>query len=266
MLYKLYFLVTFLTHQVHKMEEERIFAVLRESLVKIQSNRIDSFELNCLANQYSIDLVSSGDSLSCQKYVVQKALLDQILKYDSSDYYKRLLSETEKHLVKKKTDCYTCCLAGCVFRTRKHRLYIRHLKRVHTTHDRFSCQYMLKCLRQFSDLSSLEEHVKVTHFHLNICDVRKNPVNYEAVKIQCLCTMLSCRGIVFEDLLKLITHVINHHSSEYRECIFEGCSQKFFPSKTSAARSHFLLKHKKTGNLRLKRSIIFIHLFQIVQI
>ena len=66
------------------------------------------------------------------------------------------------------------------------------------------------------------------------------------------CNMLSCGGKHFPSIEKLMTHLINFHQAESRECIFLGCSSKFPAGKTSTARNHFSSKHKKTNQLVLK--------------
>ena len=49
-----------------------------------------------------------------------------------------------------------------------------------------------------------------------------------------------------------MSHVINFHKEDHRECIFENCSQKFLAGKERAARTHFKVKHKDLNKLELK--------------
>ena len=67
---------------------------LRKFLDKLLANNIDQFEVLSLAQRLSVNL-DNEDSFSKQKYLVQKSLLEQILKNDRDNMmYKRILEET----------------------------------------------------------------------------------------------------------------------------------------------------------------------------
>ena len=76
------------------------------------------------------------------KYKLQLEILEIIIKENANSvYYSKLKKETEDYLEfhnqrLKKTD-FKCCLAGCLFHCRKHRDYIRHLKRFHSKETNF---------------------------------------------------------------------------------------------------------------------------------
>ena len=218
----------------------------RQILSKLLDARLDQFEILNLARKFFIKL-PQDISLSKQALVIQKFVLEQLLKSEQSDYYLRLLNETEGQLQLRKGNKFVCCLVGCLFSTELHKNYLKHLKSVHSNYNRFVCNYKKTCKRQFSTVSLLLDHVADIH-------VKKNPSGSGtshsiSEAVACKCDLLSC-GRNFREVGLLMAHLNTNHSAEQRSFIFEGCDQRFAPGYNS--RRHFLEKHKKTGNLQLK--------------
>ena len=223
---------------------------LRKSLDKLLANNIDQFEVLSLAQRLSVNL-ENEESFSKQKYLVQKSLVEQLLKNERDNMmYNRILDETNQNLgLRKKPAEYLCCLVGCLFRTEKHKLYIQHLKQVHSTYQELVCNFKLNCRRQFSKFDDLLGHVKDFHSNINCPSVQAIPIIEDEA---CKCDLVACRGRKFGGIQELITHVVNFHNQEPRECIFEQCSVKFTAGKVTTARKHFADKHKKVNKLKLK--------------
>ena len=222
---------------------------LKKALNKLLQNEFDQFEVLGLAQKLALDIQNESD-FSQQQYVLQKCVLEHIIKSDSSVYYMRLLEETTRMIHRKQDNKYSCCLVGCLFQSNKHRDYLQHLKKVHSTHKELVCNFMYSCSRQFSTMDLLIQHVKDSHSLVK-------PGNSQAAvgtisSVACKCNMLSCGGLHFPSTEKLMTHIINFHSKESRECVFENCFAKFPSGKVSTARHHFALKHKKVNKLVLK--------------
>jgi hypothetical protein len=236
-------------HDEISSHNDSLLGGLKQSVNKLVSNQIDEFEVLFLAQKLSLDLTEES-SFSQQKYAVLKAILQQIVKVNGSDYYVRLLEETSKNLKRKKPTKYLCCLAGCLFQSNKHREYLQHLKRVHSTHNELSCNFMHKCMRQFSNMDLLVAHVKACHSNVQA----PNPIAMleTETEVACRCDMVSCRGTNFPNINNFMTHFVNFHNQETRECLFDGCDVKFKPGKPSTVRHHFSNKHRKLNKLKLK--------------
>ena len=226
---------------------------LKNDLTKILMNKVDQFEILNLAQRLSQD-ISYEESFSRQKYLVQKAVLEQILKSDHCDYFERLLQETNCFLKIKKTTKFLCCMVGCLFETDKHRSYLQHLKKVHSTYDELVCNFMHQCRRKFSSMRLLLDHVKSCHSSWQPPSAQSVPLVVQSVA--CKCNMISCSGKTFQSVEMLMSHVINFHNNQTRECIFEECSSKFAPGKPSTVRHHFSNKHKKLNKLILKKKFL----------
>ena len=221
---------------------------LKKSFKKLLSNEYDQFEVLSLAQKLSVDVINES-SFSQMKYIVQKSVLEQILKSESSERYKRHLEETMVRIQRKEAKKYLCCLVGCLFEANKHQEYLYHMKRVHSTHNQFVCHFQHTCCRQFSTVGLLTEHVREFHTRVKPSTTQTDTF---MLNIACKCNLISCGGLNFPSIEKLMTHIVNFHSQEDRECVFEGCSSKFSSGITSTARHHFLNKHKKVNKLQLK--------------
>ena len=224
--------------------------ILKEDLRKLLLDDMDQFQLLDRALRLSVNL-NQEEIFSKQKYCVQKVVLEQLLKSEDSDNYKQLLEETNKTLQFKKTSKYLCSLVGCLFQAEKHRSYLQHLRRVHSTHNEFVCQFAHQCKRQFSTLNLLIDHVKTCHSAKSCIPQPAAAVPFYE-ELACKCNLLSCRGLELPSVAKLMSHITNFHSQEERQCIFVGCSTRFSSGVISTVRNHFNEKHKKTKQLELK--------------
>ena len=172
--------------------EDKTFEDLKILLKKLLFNNIDQFEVLDQANRLAIEV--DQQTFSRQKYLLQKKVLEQILKKEETHYYLRLLNETNRNLmVKNTTSKYPCALVGCLFTTDKHWKYPSHLKRVHSTYEHLTCNFLLKCKRQFSSFSALHDHVKTCHSKVKPTVAKElKIINLQIV--DCKCDMVSCRA------------------------------------------------------------------------
>ena len=186
----------------------------KASLKSLLEDTLDKFEVLDLARKFLI-ILPQDKSFSQQKYVVQRFLLLQLLKadQDSASYYERLLGETERSLDARKGDPYMCCLVGCLFSTEKHRCYLQHLKAVHFKHNHFVCNFKKLCVRQFSSLGLLLNHVKESHSFLIGFEGPERQIQED---VECRCDLLSCGGMKFKNTSKLLTHINTYHAAEER--------------------------------------------------
>ena len=134
------------------------------ALQKFLKDSVDKFEVNDWAWKCGLQ-IKKKESFSNLKYRVQQFLLWQLLKSDKqkASYYERLLAETERRLDLKKGKPFLCFLVGCLFSTNHHRSYLNHLKSVHYSQEQLVCNFKKQCVRQFSSLQLLLNHVKETH-------------------------------------------------------------------------------------------------------
>ena len=218
-------------------------------LVKLLRDEYDKFEVLSLARKFEVD-VENQSSFSQKKYLLQKAVLDNITKEDSSNYYVSLLKETEQLCNFEKQFGYSCCLVGCLFHADKHRAYVRHLRLVHTNYPRLSCQFRHKCPREFSGVDNLVEHIKESHASRDGNDDDSSNKQLPGVHQATKCDMMSCGGRKFDNLSLLMRHINNHHLKEPRQCIFLDCFHHF--NANSSSKNHFRLKHLQAGQLTLK--------------
>ena len=191
--------------------------------------------------------------LATKKYVLQIGLLEEILKDEGAfekKYFEGLLSNAKANLQAKSRgeQGYRCFLRGCLFSGRRHRQYISHLRKIHTNEDRYICSFKMECKRCFSSIVDLEEHVKAEHFHTpqNLSQNKHSM----ALDISCKCSLISCGLKRFFSVRELISHMNNDHKMQPRSCIFENCKHYF--NAGSESRKHFLTKHVKSNQLKLK--------------
>ena len=221
----------------------------KDILFKLLNGRVDQFEVLDIARKFSISL-SQDHSISQQTFVIQKFVLQQLTKAESdeNEYYSRLLIETESHLSIKCPSSYSCCLVGCLFSTELHRNYLKHLKTVHLNYDRLVCNFKKSCKRQFSTFSLLHDHVVEVHIRKKQ-SASSEAGNHIQEQTACKCDLVSC-GRNFRDSGQLMTHLNTEHLNELKNCIFDGCQQRFTPGYNT--RRHFIEKHKRSNKLQLK--------------
>ena len=229
--------------------EQSIFdpqEIFNDILFKLLNEKIDKFEILEIAGKFSVD-ISVEESFSKQKYIIQKFVLEQLMKVETekSRYFSRLLEETDSHLNLSKTGGYLCCLVGCLFSAPRHRFYIQHLKSVHHNYEKLVCNFKKYCKREFPSLSLLLAHVQ--ECHSLIPSVPGRQIQEDVLS---KCELTSCRGKKFRNVDLLMTHINVKHAREERSCIFDQCSKKF--SAGSNSRHHFRLKHKNLNQIKLK--------------
>ena len=118
----------------------------KEYLKNLLNDKYDKFEILALASKFNI-IVSDELSFSRQKYLLQLKVLENILKEDQSDYYRRIQEETLRIFSYSKPKGFSCCLIGCLFSADRHRNYVKHLQLIHPSHNKISCNFDHKCKR-----------------------------------------------------------------------------------------------------------------------
>ena len=234
--------------EVYHLSTRQTQEKLKDILKKLLQNKLDQFEILSYADKLSVN-IRIEERFSKQKFALQKAVLEQILKVESSSYFLQLLDETNRSLQLKRTSKYLCCLVGCLYTGNKHRAYLQHLRKVHSTHSELSCNFRMRCRCQFTSIKLLMNHVKD-------CHSTAPPVPVPGIVMldnqACKCDLLACRNMEFISVGKFMTHIINFHAQEERQCIFKDCLTKFSRGSSQSVRNHFLLKHKGTNKLELK--------------
>ena len=107
----------------------------KEVLSSLLKNELNIFQVAHECEKRKLKIGMEMD-FSSKKYVLQKYLLEELLKDDSfldKDFYARLLASTNEFLKLKQkcVDGYSCQLIGCHFRTTRHRCYLNHLDEIH---------------------------------------------------------------------------------------------------------------------------------------
>ena len=187
------------------------------------------------------------------KYKLQLELVEIIAKESPGDnYIATLKKETNDYLKfhqqKVTKICFKCCLVGCIYKTTRHRNYMRHLKQSHSQNSNLSCQFGFKCEQTFSSISVLSQHVD----HVHKTGRRLTMPGPAPVDIPCKCVMVKCSGKQFPNTRLLMLHLRNDHAGEMITCIFESCNKRF--DNTSSLRDHFSSKHLKCNLFNLKTS------------
>ena len=214
-------------------------------LLQIKSN------LDLLEVKYNQD-----DKIETLRNLLKKKVLEEILKedHDNKTFFETCLLETNEWLdnsLSKETE-YPCCLVGCLARSKNHLFYVRHLKKVHPSIGKVSCNFKRTCKQNFSSIDGLIAHIKEAHSRHGSQDVQVWAAVAPVINIPCKCDRESCGGIHLKNTAELIRHYNSYHSTENRECIFVDCRTLFHSSAPGTARNHIRLKHKIPGNMNLK--------------
>ena len=223
----------------------------KEVLSSLLKNELNIFQVAHECEKRKLKIGMEMD-FSSKKYVLQKYLLEELLKDDSfldKDFYARLLASTNEFLKLKQkcVDGYSCQLIGCHFRTTRHRWYLKHLDEIHPRLSSHYCMYKKSCRRNFTTIVDLRTHAQDEHFRRN-CNA--SSTGDMVLSEECKCVMLSCGQKRFGSIKELVKHVNNFHHNETRVCVFERCDQIF--NAGSVSRNHFQKKHFKLQSLTLK--------------
>ena len=220
----------------------------KEVLTKLQREYYDKFEVLNLCNKFEVGECVQID-FSKQKLMLEKRVLEELLKLGDDGDYSRLLAETKMRLDMDIEHGYPCSLIGCLFKSYRHRDYIKHMKTVHVKEGRFLCKYKNECQRCFSSVSLLIEHIRESHKSIPNPRARANAAS-SATDLACKCNLHSCSGRQFPNLKLFLSHINNDHNNEVRCCVFENCDTKF--KEKSASRHHFRRKHVNLNLTKLK--------------
>ena len=95
------------------------------------------------------------------KYKLLKNLLPHVSGAER-DVYSRMVLETDRLLTnhgENIADVYKCTLVGCLFETSHHRIYIRHIRRIHPNATNIQCNFGLVCVNTFKSYELLKQHI-----------------------------------------------------------------------------------------------------------
>ena len=218
---------------------------------KLSKNEIDHFDLITEGNKFKLYFVPSDDFYQ-KKNQLKFVVLEEILKSKNLSEVQRKIYvdmlETTRRLLETHTAVkrgFPCSLVGCLFRGKRHRDYVNHLERTHSTSAPFQCSFGRTCVRNFDCIRDLKNHVNTFHKSKANEDqiLQQNPAVHggEQFQVSVKCGMLSCGGVVLPSVQELTSHINTTHKAEYRECVFKDCNTKFGPN--SVSRNHFRLKH-----------------------
>ena len=199
-------------------------------------------------------VIDEESTFAILKYKLQLELVEIISKDSPFDNYlatlkKETIDYLEFHLKRVTKSCFKCCLVGCIFKTSRHRNYMRHLKQTHSQDLNLSCQFGFKCEQTFASISLLSQHVD--HVHKAERRLKSMPGPAPA-DIPCKCVVVKCSGKQFSSTRLLMLHLRNDHAGEMITCIFESCNKQF--DNSNSLRNHFSSKHLKCNLFNLKTS------------
>ena len=155
---------------------------------------------------------------------------------------------------RKERKIYSCCLAGCPFKTNDHKKYMRHLRALHsTTKHKIICK-LKGCQLEFVGLNLLEIHVKTAHrARASLVKLNQNQLVEQLVQLRCLSA--SCNHQNVNNIKDLKRHLNSHFDKrETVSCIFSNCH--FETDVSATLRSHCSKKHKVQDVGSLKAEII----------
>ena len=208
----------------------------------------------------NLDLFSQAydtlDDIHRLRNLLRKCLLTEILKVEEEnrDFFLRCLNETDCKLNSRSDPGFPCALIGCRYLGKRHRDYVVHLKKSHPDITNIICNFSKKCIMRFMSVEDLIVHIKLLHSKASqeINENETRSVLRHVIDEKCVCNRLSCGQLQFESLKQFMTHYNSFHANEERPCIFFDCKTVFHASCPGTARNHFRLKHKATGNMRVK--------------
>ena len=117
----------------------------RSLLKSLLGNHLD--RVTVIYNLQRLKQVIDEDSpFAILKYKLQLEFVEIIAKESPIDDYiatlkKETIAYLEFHHKKVTKSCFKCCLGGCIYKTSRHRNYMRHLKQSHSQNYNLSCQF-----------------------------------------------------------------------------------------------------------------------------
>ena len=227
---------------------------LEDKLNRLLDDKFDTFEVLSECRKLKVNVDFPVD-YTCQKHLLQRSLLIEILKNDLEKHkknsYEKLLESTQNFLKWKqeKLKGIPCSFAGCLFRGKRHRDYVKHLKAVHPNQTTFRCKHRLLCKRNFFSVEELEKHIQNDHVAVREeCETEE--VLLASSSENCKCVMISCGQKRFKSVRELTSHLNTVHVTQPRACVFDDCVTLFEAGK--ASRHHFNSKHFQVNKLALK--------------
>ena len=218
---------------------------LHNLYLSLTNNQLDRLSLMVALRKYEIKFTeneeSDGLELKLKLFLVEN-LLNDCRDPSEAEKLSNVYCETRKMLCEKgllDMYSYKCTVVGCIFKTSRHREYLRHLGRIHVNGKNLKCNYKNECSWVFQSLTMLKEHVDIAHQKkVNV----KSLQSYQAY-LSLSCPILKCGGLMFENLQKLSLHMRNFHikNGENIECVIDGCQKRF--DKADTFRKHLDSKH-----------------------
>lgn len=137
---------------------------------------------------------------------------------------------------------YFCKINGCLYSSANYRKYLAHLDLVHRkSKSRFCCQFRHECLREFSTVLLLKDHLNSVHFRrTSSVQLKQRQLVQDLTVLKC--GESSCGNQSVTSIRELKKHLYAVHTVKKEEvtCLF--CS--FRTNVTSTLQSHFSRKHK----------------------
>ena len=231
----------------------------RNLLEALTKNQLDRVTLLNNLKKFKVNF-NEGSAYVILKYRLKIKLLDNISQIVSECREKEEIEKSMKeaedllryHNEKISRLKYKCSFVGCLYESRRHLDYIRHIQRVHPEGSNLKCLYGLKCLNVFSSLALLKDHI--LHFHQRKHTNEASVSSAVLLDNHCRCCISKCGGAQFTSMKALMLHLQNFHAKngEMVSCIFENCSTK--SDNAESLRVHFQQKHLKLKMCNLKQS------------
>ena len=219
-------------------------------------SRLDRFELIAKLNQFLIN-VNDSEATEKMRNLLRKAVLEEILKnsetIDRQFYALRLHQVIDQLNLDSEIPGYPCVFIGCRYQADRHRSFVVHIKRCHPNIKHVKCNFKKRCDQTFPGVDELVNHIKALHSDTEATvapHLIASSGLVDEINVPCKCNQLSCNGVQFPSVKKLMSHWNSFHSSENRECIFLGCTTTFSTQKVG--QNHFRLQHKHMKKLTLK--------------
>ena len=147
-----------------KMEQLKnlLSALLRNSLDRVSIiHNLKKYKQECDEDAPYVIL-----KYKLQLHVVE-SICREVIHGSQNDYFETIKKETQSYLEfhskKLHKVKFSCCLAGCLYKTERHGSYMRHLKQSHSQESRLVCQFGLKCSSTFSSFDLLKKHIEHVH-------------------------------------------------------------------------------------------------------